>query len=221
MKTFVLFVYLCFFSFLSMSAQQFSRIFLFDEFAKAQIKFRNRTQAIVSLNYDVANKKMLYTQGDDLMEVTNIQTVDTIFVKGHKFIPEANVFYEVVPLTNGIVYIDWLIKDVNIGSKGALGAVTQGSVHNLQMSNLGLNAVEMYTPYKQQELGSTDLYQRKSDNTYFIRKNNKYIKFKTIKQLNKAFPESKDKINTFVKENDIDMKETRDALIIINYCLGL
>lgn len=204
-----------------MSAQQFSRIFLFDEFAKAQIKFRNRTQAIVSLNYDVANKKMLYTQGDDLMEVTNIQTVDTIFVKGHKFIPEANVFYEVVPLTNGIVYIDWLIKDVNIGSKGALGAVTQGSVHNLQMSNLGLNAVEMYTPYKQQELGSTDLYQRKSDNTYFIRKNNKYIKFKTIKQLNKAFPESKDKINTFVKENDIDMKETRDALIIINYCLGL
>lgn len=221
MKTFVLFAYLCFFSFLSMSAQQFSRIFLFDEFAKAQITFRNRTQATVSLNYDVANKKMLYTQGDDLMEVTNIQTVDTIFVKGHKFIPEANVFYEVVPLTNGIVYIDWLIKDVNIGSKGALGAVTQGSVHNLQMSNLGLNAVEMYTPYKQQELGSTDLYQRKSDNTYFIRKNNKYIKFKTIKQLNKAFPESKDKINTFVKENDIDMKETRDALIIINYCLGL
>lgn len=204
-----------------MSAQQFSRIFLFDEFAKAQIKFRNRTQASVSLNYDVANKKMLYTQGDDLMEVTNIQTVDTIFVKGHKFIPVAGVFYEVVPLTNGIVYIDWLIKDVNIGSKGALGAVTQGSVHNLQMSNLGLNAVEMYTPYKQQELGSTDLYQRKSDNTYFIRKKNKFIKLKTLKHLNKAFPDCKDKINAFVKEHKIDMKETRDALIIINYCLGL
>ena len=204
-----------------MSAQQFSRIFLFDEFAKAQIKFRNRTQAIVSLNYDVANKKMLYTQGDDLMEVTNIQTVDTIFVKGHKFIPVANVFYEVVPLKNGIVYIDWLIKDVNIGSKGALGAVTQGSVHNLQMSNLGLNAVEMYTPYKQQELGSTDLYQRKSDNTYFIRKKNKFVKLKTLKQLKKASPDNKDKIDALAKENKIDMKETRDALLVINYCLGL
>ena len=204
-----------------MSAQQFSRIFLFDEFAKAQIKFRNRTQAIVSLNYDVANKKMLYTQGDDLMEVTNIQTVDTIFVKGHKFIPVANVFYEVVPLKNGIVYIDWLIKDVNIGSKGALGAVTQGSVHNLQMSNLGLNAVEMYTPYKQQELGSTDLYQRKSDNTYFIRKKNKFVKLKTLKQLKKASPDNKDKIDAFAKENKIDMKETRDALLVINYCLWL
>lgn len=204
-----------------MSAQQFSRIFLFDEFAKAQIKFRNRTQATVSLNYDVANKKMLYTQGDDLMEVTNIQTVDTIFVKGHKFIPVANVFYEVVPLKNGIVYIDWLIKDVNIGSKGALGAVTQGSVHNLQMSNLGLNAVEMYTPYKQQELGSTDLYQRKSDNTYFIRKKNKFVKLKTLKQLKKASPDNKDKIDAFAKENKIDMKETRDALLVINYCLGL
>ena len=204
-----------------MSAQQFSRNFLFDEFAKAQIKFRNRTQAIVSLNYDVANKKMVYTQGDDLMEVTNIQTVDTIFVKGHKFIPVANVFYEVVPLKNGIVYIDWLIKDVNIGSKGALGAVTQGSVHNLQMSNLGLNAVEMYTPYKQQELGSTDLYQRKSDNTYFIRKKNKFVKLKTLKQLKKASPDNKDKIDAFAKENKIDMKETRDALLVINYCLGL
>lgn len=204
-----------------MSAQQFSRIFLFDEFAKAQIKFRNRTQAAVSLNYDVANKKMLYTQGDDLMEVANIHTVDTIFVRGHKFIPVANVFYEVVPLKNGIVYIDWLIKDVNIGSKGALGAVTQGSVHNLQMSNLGLNAVEMYTPYKQQELGSTDLYQRKSDNTYFIRRKNKFVKLKTLKQLKKAFPDNKDKIDAFAKENKIDMKETRDALLVINYCLGL
>lgn len=155
------------------------------------------------------------------MEVANIHTVDTIFVRGHKFIPVANVFYEVVPLKNGIVYIDWLIKDVNIGSKGALGAVTQGSVHNLQMSNLGLNAVEMYTPYKQQELGSTDLYQRKSDNTYFIRKKNKFVKLKTLKQLKKASPDNKDKIDAFAKENKIDMKETRDALLVINYCLGL
>ena len=72
--------------------------------------------------------------------------------------------------------VDWLLKDVNIGSKGALGSVTQGSVHNLQMSDLGLNGTEMYTPYASQKIGSTDVYRRKNDNTYYIKIDNKSVR---------------------------------------------
>lgn len=154
------------------------------------------------------------------MEVTNASTIDTVFVEDRRFIPAEKGFYEVVSLNNGNVFVDWLLKDVNVGSKGALGAVTQGSVHNLQMSNLGLNGTEMYTPYKQQKLGSTDVYHRKSDNTYYINKENRLVKLKTLKQVVKAFPAFKDEINTFAKENDTDMKETHDVLMLLDYCLG-
>lgn len=212
-------LYLC--TLFTVSAQQFKRIFLLDDFTEAQIKFRNGSQTVVSLNYDASNKTMLFKQGEELMEVTNTSTVDTVFVGDRRFIPAEKGFYEVVFLNNGTVFVDWLLKDVNVGSKGALGAVTQGSVHNLQMSNLGLNATEMYTPYKRQKLGSTDVYRRKSDNTYYVNRENKLIKIKTLKQLTKAFSTHKDKITAFAKENDIDMKETHDVLVILDYCLGL
>ncbi len=211
-------LYLC--TLFTVSAQQFKRIFLFDDFTEARIKFRNGSQTVVSLNYDASNKTMLFRQGEELMEVTNTSTVDTVFVGDRRFIPAEKGFYEVIFLNNGTVFVDWLLKDVNVGSKGALGAVTQGSVYNLQMSNFGLNGTEMYTPYKQQKLGSTDVYRRKSDNTYYINKENRLVKLKTLKQVVKAFPAFKDDINTFAKENDTDMKETHDVLMLLDYCLG-
>lgn len=212
-------LYLC--TLFTVSAQQFKRIFLLDDFTEALIKFRNGSQTVVSLNYDASNKTMLFKQGEDLMEVTNASTIDTVFVGDRRFIPADKGLYEVVFLNNGVVFVDWLLKDVNVGSKGALGAVTQGSVHNLQMSNFGLSGTEMYTPYKQQKLGSTDVYRRKSDNTYYINKENKLVRLKTLKQVLKVFPAYKDEINAFVKENDIDMKETHDVLVVLDYCLGL
>lgn len=211
-------LYLC--TLFTVSAQQFKRIFLFDDFTEARIKFRNGSQTVVSLNYDASNKTMLFRQGEELMEVTNTSTVDTVFVGDRRFIPAEKGFYEVIFLNNGTVFVDWLLKDVNVGSKGALGVVTQGSVYNLQMSNFGLNGTEMYTPYKQQKLGSTDVYRRKSDNTYYINKENRLVKLKTLKQVVKAFPAFKDDINTFAKENDTDMKETHDVLMLLDYCLG-
>lgn len=154
------FFHLIFFS-LSVSAQQFKRIFLFNDFVQAQIKFRNHSVSVVSLNYDASNKTMLFRQGEEMMEMTNPAQVDTVIIGKRKFVPVGRGFYEVVCRKEGVVYIDWLLKDVNIGSKGALGSVTQGSVKNLQMSDLGLNGTEMYTPYERQKIGSTEVYRRK------------------------------------------------------------
>lgn len=211
-------VYLC--SLLPAFAQQFNRIFLFDDFVEAQIKFRNHSTSIVSLNYDASNKEMLFLQGKEVMEITNAASIDTIIVEKRKFVPAVpKGFYEVIAQTHGDIYVDWLLKDVNIGSKGALGAVTQGSVHNLQMSNLGLNGTEMYTPYKQQKLGSTDVYRRKNDNTYYIRLNKKLVKVKTIKHLEKIFPNHKEDIRKYAKTKEINMKDVQDVLDILDYCM--
>jgi len=202
-------------------AQQFKRIYLFSDFLQAKIIFRNHTTTSVLLNYDASNKVMLYRQGENLMELTSAAVIDTIVVDGHRFIPAEKCFYEVVMSKNGEIYIDWLLKDVNVGSKGALGAVTQGSVYNLQMSDFGNNDAMYYTPYGQQELGSTDIYLRKNDNTYYIKRDGKYTKAKTEKQLYKIFPTHKDEIAAFANENKIDMKDTGKALTLIDYCLSL
>ena len=95
MKAFLTFFILYFFS-LSVSAQQFKRIFLFNDFVQAQIKFRNHSVSVVSLNYDASNKTMLFRQGEEMMEMTNPAQVDTVIIGKRKFVPVGRGFYEVV-----------------------------------------------------------------------------------------------------------------------------
>ena len=201
-------------------AQQFKRIYLFDEFSQAKVMFHNKSHSYVVLNYDASNKTMLFKQGEELMEMTNPAQVDSIIMGNRVFVPSSKGFHEIATLKNGIVHIDWLLKEVNIGSRGALGAVTQGTVQNLQMSDFGLST-EKYTPYQQQKLGSTDVYKRKSDNTYYIPVNGKLEKVKNLKQLCKLFPNQKEQIEAYAKECKTDMKQTYDALVLLDYVLGL
>lgn len=202
-------------------AQQFKRIYLFDKFVQANIQFRNHTTSKSLINYDASNQTMLFMQGTSMMELTNAETVDTIKVGKRMFVPASKGFYEVVPMEHGVVYIDWLLKDVNIGSRGALGSVTQGSVHNLQMSDFGNQDAMYYGPYDSQSLDATSVYRRKNDNTYYIYVNGKLEKVKTIKHLQKLFPLKKDDITTYSQNNHIDMKDVPNALSMINYCLGI
>ncbi len=216
---FLFFLYVC--VSLPVSAQQFKRIFLFDDFVRARVLFHNHSVSVVPINYDASNKVMFFRQGEDMMEMTNPAQVDTISFEERKFVPAGKGFHEVVFLKKGVVYIDWLLKDVNIGSKGALGAVTQGSVKNLQMSDLGLNGAEMYTPYQSQKIGRTDVYRRKNDNTYYIKIKGKLEKVKSLKHLGKLFATHKEEIERFAKERKLEMKDPQDALVILDYCMEL
>ena len=200
MKAFLTFFILYFFS-LSVSAQQFKRIFLFNDFVQAQIKFRNHSVSVVSLNYDASNKTMLFRQGEEMMEMTNPAQVDTVIIGKRKFVPVGRGFYEVVCRKEGVVYIDWLLKDVNIGSKGAMGTV--------------------YTPYERQKIGSTEVYRRKNDNTYYIKVEGKLEKVKSLKHLEKIFIGHKDEIRKFAKDHKIDMKDILDVFSILDYCMEL
>lgn len=222
MKTFVSFLILqLFVALFPVVAQQYHRIFLFDNFTTAKIRFKNRSASQAVMNYDAANKTMYFRQGEELMEMVNPGQVDTITIEGHKFVPAAKGFHEVVNAKNGVIYVDWLLKDVNIGSRGALGMVTQGSVYTLKMTNLGLHSVEMYTPYQNQSAKNTDVYIRKSDNTYYIYVDGKQKKIKRVKDLQKLFPAQKEAIKNYVKQMDLDLEKAIDMLLLINYCLGI
>ena len=214
----VLFTLICMLP--SLSAQQFKRIYLFDDFVQAKVMFRNHTSSYVMLNYDASNKTMLFKNGEELMEMTNPEQVDSIRFGNRTFVPASKGFREVAHLKNGTVQIDWLLKEINTGSKGALGTTTQGTVQNVEMLDFGLST-EKHTDYQRQKLGSTDVYKRKSDNTYYIPVNGKMEKVKNLKQLCKLFPNQKEQIEAYAKECKTDMKQTYDALVLLDYVLGL
>lgn len=200
---------------------QSQTIYMFDDFIKVKIQFKNKTKGQVMANYDAGQKRLMMRQNDMVFESTNTATIDTIFFGERRFIPAHKGLMEVVKVPHGSVKIDWWLRDVNIGSKGALGSVTQGHVQHLQLSTLGLNATEMYTGYQNSRENSNEVYRRKNRNNYFIEVGGREYKLQEMKHLYKAFPDKAEKIKAYAAENKLDLRTADNALKMLDYVLGL
>ncbi|MBN1108507.1 MAG: hypothetical protein JXR66_01990 [Bacteroidales bacterium] len=51
---------------------------------------------ILNLNYNVVTEKMVFMQNEQIFDIVNYGAIDTVYIRGGKFIPVGKVFYEVV-----------------------------------------------------------------------------------------------------------------------------
>lgn len=209
---------------MQMASAQTRRVFLFEKFTPAKVRLKSKGVVSYIMNYDSCNGKMMFLEGEDMMELTNVATVDTISWGERKFVPFKNKFAEVVQMPAGKVFVDWVIRDVVVGKKGALGRQTGGSVHNLRMHEFSepgvIPGVDRYTPYES-DGSANDIWKRSNNNNYYIFVNGQLLKITNEKSLIKAFPAHADEIRQYKQSHDIDYKDALSALEIINYAMGL
>lgn len=201
---------------LSLLAQQ--PIYLFPEFMPGSISFRgfDRSEKVL-MNIDAAGQRVLYVKGGNVMELTNGATMESLVINGKTFVMKSGLLCEQLAFQTDTVYINWKFKKVNTGSVGALGAATQNKVDVL-WTNLGAGTpVEGEGRYYQMGEHATEIWERKSDNTYFFTADGKEYKAKRLKDLYKAFPEQAPQLKALVKEKKYTMENAQQALSVITY----
>lgn len=175
----------------------------------------NKSKVETLLNYDAANRNMEYMNKTEKMILTGLEELDTVFIDSRKFIPVGRtVFLEVIPVSNGIVYINWLLKQQIPGKLGAYGQTTQGSVETLD-----INFIKQQAGIEERK--SADVHKQYNENEYWLFRNNKPVKFKNKKSLLKLFPGKESSIENFIKENKIDINDPESVVKLTDYCLGL
>ena len=205
-----------------LAAQQ--RFFLFSEFVPGEISFRgfSRPEKVV-MNIDAMGQKIFYLQGETLMELTNASMIDSIRVEGKKFVMKDGLISEELAWPGDTVYVNWKFKNVNKGSKGALGATTQAKVEVVQSFEFSPATpfpVADWHRYSMDEdgaPGSVEVWQRKNDNTYFFTLDGTEYKVKRLKDLYKAFPDKAPALKAYVKEKKYTMENAQQALSVIAY----
>ncbi|MCC8142727.1 MAG: hypothetical protein LIO97_01545, partial [Tannerellaceae bacterium] len=93
-------------SIINAATAQKKKVYLFDSFTNGKVLMKNKNTITAELNYDAANKKMIYKDNGEDMILVNTQVIDTVFVGTQKFIPAGRIFLEVVPASNGNIYIN-------------------------------------------------------------------------------------------------------------------
>ena len=206
----LLFSTIIFLSFAGRTHAQKKRMMLFDKYSDAKVLMKNSATTSAKLNYDTANKNMMYLQGNQEMILTNNNQVDTIYISNRKFIPLHTIYLEVIELKNEPIFIDWLIKNKYRGNRGAYGQITQNKVETIN------TALWTNDAYKVQ---SAEVFELENANQYWFYLNDNVVKCKNEKDLLKLFPQKKEKIKAFIKEQKVNFKRVPEALKLIDFCL--
>ena len=207
MKRFCLYLLVCFS--VSVAFAQNDPVFIFKQFVHAKIHFKNRSITVVPMNYDAVNDKMYFKRDGQLMELMQLSGIDSVvWAKKFCFVRYEQKFLEKLQLKNGTAFIHWQIRNVNVGSIGALGQVTQAKVDRV------------YSSESWRAL-SADIYKLKNQNDYYLLLEGSLKKATTLKQILKLFPMHKAEIESFVEEQQTNMQMPQSVLDLLDYCLNL
>ena len=80
---------------------QEKRVYFYADFVKTNILYKNGAKNVAKANYDVANRKVMFMQGEQLMELLSPETIDTLYMGGSRWIYKDKQFCEVIDREDG------------------------------------------------------------------------------------------------------------------------
>ena len=204
------------FSALSLMAQQ--PVFLFPEFQPGTLSFQGfERKEHLLLNIDAMGQRIYYLQGETLMELTNMYQMDTLLVNGKRFVMKEGLLCEQLAWPGDTVYVNWKFKNVNKGTKGALGSTTHNKVDVLWTSVAPGEPVQGEGVYAQRGDYMLEVWQRKGNNTYIFSIDGVQYKAQRLGDLYKAFPDKAPELKAYVKEKKYTLENAQQALQVISY----
>ncbi len=196
------------------NAQQ--RYFLFPDFVKGRIEFYDHSHAVVLLNFDALEQKVLYRDGDNLMEMTNLPMVKIMQVDDRAFVVKEGLLCEVLDRPGGPVLVNWRFRQVNKGSKGAMGIPTQGKVEAMRISPYDFTAVDASNPDLVQGTYLADVWGKENANIYFISVGGKTYRLRSERDLLKKFPAQAPQMKAFIKAHHLSFYKLEDVLKMLD-----
>ncbi|MDL2222043.1 hypothetical protein LJC35_05780 [Parabacteroides sp. OttesenSCG-928-N08] len=194
-------------------AQEQVKRYLIDEFTTA-VATTKGLPIRASFNYDCVKQEMQFEEDGEVFRLDNINNIDTLILDGHKMIPFANRFVEVVHTTDQYqLLLDHKIKINNKGKKGAMGTTTQGTVENIDISLYKLSHTD-------KRMKSNSVYEGKNESGYILMVKGKAKKFKDAKSFAKAFPGQKERIEAYIKEHGISFKDEQSIITLIEFVVN-
>jgi len=190
--------------------------FLLDKFQKGKVIYKKNQQATESnFNYETITEKMIFMLPDSsIFELARPDIVSVVRI-GDRFFEHIRdgMFYEKVKTGDGFLYVRWKSRVISEGKPGPYGSKPgTGRIENVnQTTSLGgVYSLKMDESFKVEEI-----------NTYYIKQNNKFKRFDSFDSLAKQFKKYKDKIKTYVKDQNLSFKNVEDIEKAVSYAFSL
>lgn len=199
---------------------QSRHVMLLPEYEQGIVYMKSGLTVRVPLNYDAGMATMRYMDKEAVMELQNVQDIDSVRISSHLFVAFRGHFCEVfsTPVSNDRkLLVDWVMSRAHVGYKGAMGTISQVKGQNVNLSAMGadlygdMNSIQGTTD-AQTSGNSQDVYRTTYSNTYYIYKEGKVQKFKSKKQLLKLYSDHLEKTEQAMRRHHTDFQQPQTVI---------
>ncbi len=185
--------------------------YLFSGFEPAIVYLNTGNVQQIDLNYNTLTEEMVFVKNGQYLALANLTSIDSVLVQKRKFIPQSGRFYEEILAGKTPLYLQNKNKLIVAGKSTGFGATQTSAVDNI--SNI-FSSGKVYNL----ELGNE--YKLLSENAFWVVKNGEYLRFNSMKDAEKAFPEKQPELKQFVKGNKIKFNDREKLIELLVFLSG-
>lgn len=180
--------------------------YLFADFVDGSVLMKSGSTEKARLNYNTNNQQIGFMKDGQYMELTGMETIDTVYINEKKFVPYHEKFYLVVSTCTGMPLIALIynkpVPQTATVERDGLDKRNSGSVSN--------NVTSAYS--NRNYRSSFELIYKKE---FFMQKGRVLFEANSQRQIIDIYPEKKDKIKSFVKENKTNFNQEKDVVALL------
>lgn len=186
--------------------------YIFPEFSKGVVLMKNGVKNEAMLNFNSLTEEMIFDNKGTKLAMTQLDQVDTVYVKDRKFFILNNKFVEVIFKSKVALYAEHRCSVKDPGKPAAYGGTSQTSATTTYSSFL--SGGQVY------ELKLPDGIVTKPYIEYWFGKDGKVNKFLTVRQLLKLCGDKEEAAKAYAKENNVKYENQESIIGLIRYLNG-
>jgi hypothetical protein len=201
-------------TFLNVSGQKVEVIsphYVLPEFTKGKVLLKSGVVRELKMNYNLITEEMIFEYPGKYLALTDIGTIDTVFILDRKFIPSGKIFHEVLLKTPAVLFARYACDIIPPGKEAGYGTTSQ-TTSIMSVDQLFSSRGRAY------DLQLPDDYVITPRTEFLLQKDGELVRIYNIKQVIKAYPEKEALIKKYAKDTKIDFKNQEDVISIIKFC---
>ncbi|MES1216896.1 MAG: hypothetical protein ABUT20_15380 [Bacteroidota bacterium] len=182
--------------------------YLFDKFINGSVLSKSGAVDEAPLNYNAEDQTIIFYKDGQHFILTNLENIDTIYIKDRKFIPVNNVIYEVLASSSPVSLL------VSYHSKTRpMTAISNHDSTTKKVSNQVSNTVtDVYVTRPFNGDNDVEILSR-----YWLNRGTSVYKANTEKQFVKVFSSNETVIKNYIKDSSIDFNKTSDLMKLVAF----
>jgi hypothetical protein len=172
-----------------------------DSFTTATVRLKSGEVYTQRINYNLVTKEMIFERNGQYLAIAQPEAVDTIYLNQRRFVPVAKAFYEWVSGSTYPLFIEHTCTIKEPGANTGFGNTSTAAATAVKSLMKDGGAYGLKLP---------DDYEVVPKSYFYIRKNGKYHRVSNEQQILKLFPDKKQVIKDWIKNNNTDFSSVAD-----------